>query len=162
MVERVAQSVSAARDTFRIDQKLQSNEDAILQATLRQRELTAAQKDPTRMAENCPGCSPGKGCGTHARWQLLATVTRLADYSPVWMNVLNTQPEAGANTQAYLDWIDQTLPLLETEAETMQPTHRLPEPATNRAGGTIFSSLCEKPELFTEYRNSAQRRLSAG
>jgi hypothetical protein len=52
VVEQVPQAVSAARDTFRIDQELQANENAILQATLRQRELSAA---------------PGRRCRTRLR-----------------------------------------------------------------------------------------------
>ena len=80
------------------------------------------------------------------RWQLLATVTRLADYSPVWMNVLNTQPEAGADTQAYLDWIDQTLPLLETEAETMHQR-------------IVFLNQ-QQIELATQYSQTSQKSLS--
>jgi hypothetical protein len=119
VVELVTQSVTAARDTFRIDQTLQSNEDALTQATLRQRELTAAQKE-LQAWQKIAQDSPAEGAMEPAtRWRLLAIVTRLADYSPAWTNVLNTQPESGAKTQAYLDWIDQTLPLLGTEAETM-------------------------------------------
>ncbi len=120
VVELVTQSVTAARDTFRIDQTLQSNEDALLQATLRRRELTAAQKILQDWQETAQDSPPEGTLEPAQRWRLLATITRLANSSPAWMNVLNSQPEAKANTQAYLDWIDQTLPLLETETDTMQ------------------------------------------
>jgi hypothetical protein len=119
VVELVSEAVTAARDTFMIDQKLQSNEDAILQATLRQRELAAAQKDLQEWQKIAQDSPPASAVQPAQRWQLLATVAGLADYSPVWMNALNTQPEVDAKPQAYLDWIDQMLPLLETEAETM-------------------------------------------
>jgi hypothetical protein len=119
VVELVTQSVTAARDTFRIDQTLQSNEDALLQATLRQRELTAVQKD-LREWQKIAQDSPAAGVmEPTTRWRLLATITQLADYSPAWMKVLDAQPDAGANTQAYQEWVDQTLPLVEDEAETM-------------------------------------------
>ena len=146
VIEQVPQAVSAARDTFRIDQKLQSNEDAILQATLRQRDLSAAQKDLQEWRKIAQDMPPGSAVEPVQRWRLLATVTRLADYSPVWMNVLHNQPVADAKTQAYLDWIDQTLPLLESEAETMYQR-------------IVFLNQ-QQIDLATQYSQASQKSLS--
>jgi hypothetical protein len=146
VVELVPQAVTAARDTFRIDQVLQSNEDAILQATLRQRELMAAQKDLQEWQNTAQDGPPESAVEPAQRWQLLATVTRLADYSPIWMNVLHNQPEVEAKTQAYLDWIDQTLPLLEIEAETMHQR-------------IVFLNQ-QQIELATQYSQTSQKSLS--
>jgi hypothetical protein len=146
VVELVPQAVTAARDTFRIDQTLQSNEDALLQTTLRQRELLAAQKDLQEWQKTAQDSPPESAVETSQRWQLLATVTRLADYSPVWMNVLHNQPDAEAKTQAYLDWIDQTLPLLEIEAETMHQR-------------VVFLNQ-QQIELATQYSQVSQKSLS--
>jgi hypothetical protein len=146
VVEQVPQAVSAARDTFRIDQELQANENAILQATLRQRELLAAQKDLHEWQKFAQDKPPESAVESATRWQLLATVTRLADYSPVWMDVLRNQPEADAKAQAYLDWIDQTLPLLETEAETLHQR--------------ILFLNQQQIELATQYSQASQKSLS--
>jgi hypothetical protein len=146
VVELVVQAVTAARDTFRIDQKLQSNEDAILQATLRQRELYSVQNDLQEWQRKAQDNPTESAVDPAQRWQLLATVTRLADYSPAWMNVLNTQPGAEAKTQAYLDWIDQTLPLLETEAESMHQR-------------IVFLNQ-QQIELATQYSQASQKSLS--
>ena len=146
VVEQVSQAVEAARDTFRVDQQLQSNEDAILQATLRQRELSAVQKDLQEWRKFVQDSPPAGAVEPAQRWQLLATITRLADFSPVWLNVLSTQPEADAETQAYLDWIDQTLPLLETEAETMHQR--------------ILFLNQEQIELAAQYSKASRQSLS--
>jgi hypothetical protein len=145
VVEQVSQAVAAARDTFRIDQQLQANEDAILQATLRQRELSTAQKDLQEWRRISQASPPESAVEPTRRWQLLATVARLADYSPAWMNVLHNQPETDAKTQAYLDWIDQTLPLLETEAETMRQR-------------VVFLNQ-QQIELATQYSQTSQKSL---
>ncbi len=73
-------------------------------------------------------------------------VTRLADYSPVWMDVLRNQPEADAKAQAFLEWIDQTLPLLETEAETLHQR--------------ILFLNQQQIELATQYSQASQKSLS--
>lgn len=146
VVEQVPQAVTAARDTFQIDQKLQTNEEAILQATLRQRELLAAQnglQEWQKTAQNNPADTVIEPT---QRWQLLATITRLADYSPAWMDVLHNQPEADAKAQAYLDWIDQTLPLLETEADTMRQR--------------INFLNQQQIDLATQYSQESQKSLS--
>jgi len=146
VVEQVPQSVAAARETFQIDQKLQSNEDALLQATLRQRELSAAQKDLQEWRKTVQDTPSTSAVTPAQRWQLLATITRLADYSPVWMNVLQGQPAADAKAQAYLDWIDQTLPVLEDEAATM--------------GQRVNYLNQQQIDLATQYSQASQKSLS--
>ena len=115
VVEKVSQSVDAARETFRVDQQLQSNEDEHLRATLRHHELTTAEKNLREWRETTQKDPAQTEIEPARRWQLLAVVTRLADFSPAWMSVLQNQPAADAKPQAYLDWIDQTLPVMETE-----------------------------------------------
>jgi hypothetical protein len=146
VVEQVPQAVTAARETFQIDQKLQSNEDAILQATLRQRELSAAQKDLLEWQKTAQNTPSDSAVAPTQRWQLLATITRLADFSPVWMNVLQGQPESDAKAQAYLDWIDQTLPVLEDEAATMRQR-------------VIYLNQ-QQIDLATQYAQESQKSLS--
>ena len=146
VIEQVPQAVMAARDTFRIDQKLQSNENAILQATLRLRELSAAQKGLQEWLKFSQNNPPESAVESTQRWQLLATITRLADYSPVWMEVLHNQPEADAKTETYLVWIDHTLPLLETEAATMHQR-------------IVFLNQ-QQIELATQYSQASRKSLS--
>jgi hypothetical protein len=123
VVELVPQAVNAARATFIIDQQLQANEDAFLQATLRQRDLASAQKDLQEWQNAAQQDPPDSAVAPAQRWQMLAAVSGLADFSPAWMDILHSQPETGAKAQAYRDWIAQTLPLLESQAETLR--HRL-------------------------------------
>jgi hypothetical protein len=146
VVERVPLAVAAARNTFMIDQKLQVNEEAILQSKLRQHEVAAAQKKLQEWQKTARNNPPDNLIDLKERWQLLAAITQLADYSPIWMEVLNTQPKADASTQAYLEWIDHMLPILESEAETMQQ---------------LINSLNQQQiELATQYSQESQKSLS--
>ncbi len=120
VVELVPQAVNAARDTFRIDQQLQANEDALLQATLRQRDLASAGQTLQGWQNAAQKEPPDSAVAPAQRWQLLAAVSGLADFSPAWMDILHSQPGTDAKAQAYLDWIAQTLPFLESEKEALR------------------------------------------
>ena len=146
VVEQVSQAVEAARDTFRVDQQLQSNEDELLRADLRQRELSIAVKNVRAWQETTQNNPAEASIEPARRWQLLATVSRLADFSPAWMGVLQSQPAADAKAQAYLDWIDQLLPVIETEASAMLQR---------------MSYLSQQQiELATQYSQVSQKSLS--
>jgi len=146
VVVQVPQTVMAARDTFRIDQKLQVNETAILQATFRQQELATASKKLHEWQTSTQNIAPDSAIEPAQRWQLLATITRLADYSPAWMQTLDNQPAADAKAQAYLDWIAQTLPIMESEASALSQR--------------LLSLDQEQLELATQYSQTSQKSLS--
>jgi hypothetical protein len=115
VVEKVSQAIGAARETSRIDQQLLTNEKALEQLTRRLRDVAAARRTLQGWKETAQADSPESIPPSGSRWALLQAITRLADYTPAWMNALETQPPAGAETAAYLEWFETVDPLLEAE-----------------------------------------------
>jgi len=119
VVEQVGLAVEAARQTFMIDQELQAVQNAKLAADLRIHDLQATQQALQDWRSEA-GALADKPLTLQQRWRLLALVSSPASFTPAWTALLDAQPAADAPPAAYLNWIDQIEPLLETEIAALQ------------------------------------------
>ena len=119
-VQMISKAVEAARNTFMIDQELQADENALLKASLRLRDLTAAIQSLQSWQQSSSQLDPGKPLEAEERWQVLPLATWPAEYTPPWIEALKNQPPAEAPREAYHAWIDQLISLMETETSAQK------------------------------------------
>ncbi len=119
-VLKVEQAILAARETFMVDQELQANSNARLQAQLRLKLLDESKSALVNWNETAQQYPPDQPLKPTQREAILALGLYPTEYSPAWSAILKTQPEQDARPDEYIAWnqaiikqIQFEMPLLE-------------------------------------------------
>lgn len=145
VTERVETAIEAARQTFMIDQDLQATSKSIQEITLRRDDLANGNTQLEAWVKDLRQLDPNVPPDTKLRLQVLSQVSRLAEFSPAWMNLLENQPGEAALPGQYGSWIELVLVLIQQEVQ-----------ANNQQILTLEHS---KTELSKIYREKADASL---
>ncbi len=145
-VSKVDQAIYAARQTFMVDQELQANANASLQAQLRidlLEETRSALVAWTKSAENYPADQP---LPPDQRDAVLALGLYAAQFSPAWDAILENQPAQDAIPGEYIAWSQEIISLVQFELPLLEKR--------------IAQLQIDHPEI--EARYAMQSKLSLG
>lgn len=117
VVERVRAAIESARQTFVIDQDLQAISEQIHLNSLRVDELERAQNQMESWVAEIEQLDQDLPLEPYLRLQIISHITRLAEFTPAWMDLLENQPEDVEIPAAYLSWIDQATVMIDQEIE---------------------------------------------
>ncbi len=151
VVERVNAAIESSRNTFMIDEQLQANASLQAQASLHQNDLLATQNALQDWVDARTDAATDQPPDLTERWRLWYLSARIAQFSPAWTSLLNSQPGEIAPLSAYVAWIDQVsasieseLPLLEQQLAALQADH---ERLKNQYSQEAENSLGLSPNL---------------
>ncbi len=114
-VSRVDQSIEAARQTFMIDQELQSNTQASVQAQVRIDLLEETRSMLEAWIQNAETLPSNQPLTPSQRQAILAMGLYPAQFSPVWTSILENQPAQSALPQEYIAWCREIINLIQVE-----------------------------------------------
>lgn len=119
-LQRVADAVAASVQTFQVDQELQSVADQKTAADLRQQKISLGKEALQQWLPASSKYPADQALEGEDRWEVLALVTPLADFTPAWMAILDEQPPADALAEDYRLWISSIIPLIDSELSSIQ------------------------------------------
>ncbi len=117
VVERVRAAIESARQTFIIDQDLQAISEQIHVNSLRIDELERAQNQMESWEAEIEQLDQDQPLEPYLRLQIISHITRLAEFTPAWMDLLENQPAEVDIPAAYFSWIDQSNVMIDQEIE---------------------------------------------
>jgi hypothetical protein len=127
VTSNVKDAVTSSRNTFMVDQKLNSIGGEQVKSTLRQQQLLSTRKAIQSWVEAASNLPKDQPLQSTKRWELLSLITGLAQYKPSWMALLQAQPAPDALPEVYLSWIsqinqtiDDELPVLRQQVSYME------------------------------------------
>lgn len=115
VLERVEKAILASQQTFQVDQELQSIADQKTAVSVRQQALTLGKEALQQWSQASNENPASQPLALDDRWEILALVTPLADFTPAWAAILDEQPSADAPAEAYRLWIARIIPLIDSE-----------------------------------------------
>jgi len=145
VVERVSAAIESARQTFIFDQDLQAITEQIHVNSLRVDELERAQNQMKSWEAEIEQLDQDQPLEPYLRLQIISHITRLAEFTPVWMDLLENQPADEEIPAAYFSWIDQTNVIIDQEIEARKQQ--------------ILDQEQDKTDLFELYREKADSSL---
>lgn len=113
-------AIASSRNTFMIDQALQATATETLQSKLRLMELISTRSSLLTWNEAANEFPQGEPLPPSERWRILSLATRLADFSPVWMEILGVQPSQNAPPEEYIEWTSQIISLIDAELPVLE------------------------------------------
>lgn len=119
IVKRVQDAILSARNTFMVDQELQAIAAEQLEASLRQQELSSTKDALLEWSESTQDLPTNQPLDSAERWSVLSLASRPAQFNPVWITVLKDQPHSDAPPAAYISWIGQITPIIDTELSAL-------------------------------------------
>ncbi|OGO28956.1 MAG: hypothetical protein A2Z16_05125 [Chloroflexi bacterium RBG_16_54_18] len=119
VVERVKAAIEAARQTFLIDQDLQAVSEQIQENSSRVNELERAQNQIAAWEAELNRLDHQQPLEPYLRLQIISQITRLAEFTPAWMGLLENQPADEELPAAYLSWIEQANVMIDQEIEAV-------------------------------------------
>lgn len=144
-VARVGQAVEAARLTFMVDQELQANTHASLQAQLRLELMDESRSALATWIENAQTYPVDQPLALVQRETILALGLYPAQFSPAWNTILENQPSQSALPEAYITWCQKIVKLIEFEAPLL--------------GKRIAQLQLDHQEMEVRYAEQAKRSL---
>ena len=118
--KKVKEAVDAAQSTFRTDQHLEAIAAERTQMNLRQQELSSAKAALQSWRNSLQRLPTDQPLAPAERWKMLSLATRLAQFTPGWMALLQNQPSPDSTPEAYVGWIDQLIPYIDEELSVLQ------------------------------------------
>lgn len=115
VVEGVDAAVESARQTFMIDQELQAKAELLQELALRKEELETASANLDNLSGEAGLLATDQPLNTRLRLQILSQVTRMAEFSPIWMDLLDKQPGEPDTPGTYSEWIEQAQVVMDQE-----------------------------------------------
>ena len=120
VLERINNGVKASRNAFMIDQELQAVATQRVKAEQRQNDYQAFMDAEQAWLSTIKDLPPDEPLQTGERWQVLFLATRLAEFTPAWMALIQAQPENTANPGAYVEWLSQITDYIDREILTLE------------------------------------------
>jgi hypothetical protein len=131
-VSGVKQAIFAAEQLIQVDEALQSIIAGQAQNTLLQEEYRTTKKTLQELLENATDLPQDKPLQPVERWQVLYLASRVAQFSPAWVEILNNPPAEDALPEDYVNWVEQIivainneLPMLTQRGEYLEEQSRL-------------------------------------
>jgi hypothetical protein len=118
-LERAQVAVSAARDTFIIDQELEQIAGDLFSAQKRLQALAASRAVLQSWQQKLRAYPEGQSLLPAERWQIFSAAASLALDDPAWRTILANQPSADSAVRAYRIWIPQVLQQIEQEMNAL-------------------------------------------
>jgi hypothetical protein len=115
--KRVKAAIEAARQTFLIDQDLQAVSEQIQENSARVNELESAQNQISTLEAELNRQEQNQPLEPYLRLQIISQITRLAEFTPAWMDLLKNQPAVDEIPTAFLSWIQQGNVMIDQEIE---------------------------------------------
>ncbi len=132
VAERVKESVQSARNTFMIDQQLQVVNTDLEETRSREQNLHLTKSALLDWREVYQGFPKDQPLEVEERWRVIYLATHLAQFTPPWQTLLEDQPPEDSFPDAYFDWINQIIPLIDAESQILkQQITSLEEEQTN-------------------------------
>jgi len=119
-VNGVKQAISASEQLFQVDEALQNIvADQTKNDRLQEEYKVTRQQlqDWLTTASTLPADQP---LSVTERWQILYQAGRTAQFSPSWMELLNSQPAENALPNEYIDWVKQLVVAIDAELPALQ------------------------------------------
>lgn len=120
VVERVKAAIEAARQTFIIDQDLQAVSEQIQENSSRVNALVSAQNQLEIWKAELDRLDQDQPLEPHLRLQIISHISRLAEFTPAWMDLLENQPAEDENPAAYLSWIEKSNVMIDQDIEAVK------------------------------------------
>lgn len=118
-VHRVQEALIAARNSFMIDQEMQALANESAKASARQHSLSFSQAQLLEWQKSASQSPTDVPLQPFERWHVLSLGTSLAQFTPLWQDILQGQPAPDAIASAYLPWIDRVTALMQTEIDSL-------------------------------------------
>ncbi len=119
-VQRVQEAVHSARDTFILDQELQSIADQKTAASTRIHALFSTRQALLEQSAQIQASPLDKPLEPVDRWQILSLAGSLAQFTPAWLEILDSQPDPDAPAADYIPWIDKVTAHIQSEIFLLQ------------------------------------------
>jgi hypothetical protein len=87
---------------------------------LRQQELSSTRSSFLNWRQGADEYPKDEPLPSAERWRVLSLTSRLADFSPVWMEVLAAQPSQSGLPDEYIDWTSQIITLIDAELYALE------------------------------------------
>jgi len=141
--EQISRAIQSGRDTFMIDQRLDAIAKEELRAKIQRLELLDAKTTLLAWDSSSKDFPTDQPLNAVERWHVLSQVTRLAQFTPEWLAVLENQPSVSSPPGDYQDWISQVKSLI--DAELISTQKRLEFLESERIQLTrLFSEMSKK------------------
>jgi hypothetical protein len=162
----VEQAIQQAQELFMIDYQMQVAAEEWQSLQSRASDLQIARKTLLALQKDLSLLAPQQPLEQVTRWRVLSTAAHLADFSPAWMAILETQPATDAPPAEYISWIEKVVVLIDAEVSDLLP--RLPSLEQQREqlavqyAASFKTSRGLSPNLAIEdYRKIAPRQIRA-
>lgn len=156
----IPQAVSAARETFVLDQQLGEANRDLTAARLRQTTLLQAEAGLQAWREQAAGLPADQSLSPKARWQVFSLSTAHALDTPAWQALLDAQPKPDAPANEYLSWSEQVLAEVRAELaalpEQIQVQEIQAQDLQARYDAAASASLSLSPNLAVESIGAVQ------
>ena len=120
VLERVNNGVKASRNAFMIDQEMQAVATQRVEAEQRQNDYQASIDAMQAWLSAAKDLPPDKPLQTGKRWQVMFLATRLAEFTPAWMTILQSQPAITAVPGDYVEWLSQIMDYIDNDLLTLE------------------------------------------
>jgi hypothetical protein len=120
-VIRVEDAVQSAQQTAMIDEELQSVIDELLQVRTRKETLKTSQDALKEWADIAQGPAKNEPLDPIERWKVKSIAAGAAQFTPIWMALLDEQPDENAPLKAYIEWIDKISSTIDNELFLLEP-----------------------------------------
>ncbi len=126
VLERINNGVKASRNAFMIDQEMQAITTQRVDAEQRLNDYLVSIEAIQYWLSEVKNLPPNEPLQPGERWQVLFLATRLAEFTPAWMALIESQPAENAVQVAYIEWlsrisdyIESDIPILEEQIEAL-------------------------------------------
>ena len=120
VVKRVGEAIQSAQDMLRLDIQMQTITRDQVQMDMRLGGLKKVKASLPGIRQAIAGMPDGQALEPLQRWQVLSSITWLADFSPAWVALLATQPRPDSLPEAYPDWLEQAGAMIDSELPALQ------------------------------------------
>ncbi|HLE53336.1 MAG TPA: hypothetical protein VI755_14820 [Anaerolineales bacterium] len=120
VLERINNGVKASRNAFMIDQEMQAVVSQIVKAEQRQNDYQVFMDAIRAWLSAANDLPPDEPLQPGERWQVLFLATRLAEFTPAWMALIQVQPENIATPEAYVEWLSQIMDYIDRDILTLE------------------------------------------
>lgn len=120
ILERINNGVKASRNAFMIDQELQANATQRVKIEQLRSDYLSSMKAIEAWLSTVKNLPQDEPLPPEERGQALFLASRLADYTPGWMALIQAQPAETAVPAAYVEWLSQISNYIESDILTLE------------------------------------------
>jgi hypothetical protein len=120
-VDQIKESVQSARNIIMIDDKLQSTTTKLREIEIRLQDLQLTRSSLLEWRAKFQDLPSSQTLDKTDRWRTVYLGTRIVTFTPPWQQIIKNEPAADAPPDAYIEWIDQIIPLIDAEIPILEP-----------------------------------------